>query len=156
VIIDHCERGIPLKWHNQSNSAASRANKMLGLIKNSFKTRDPLALKKLYCGLVRPLLDYAAPVWSPYSVGDKKILEKVQRRATKLPRICRDLQYNERLKLLNLQSLDDRITRGDLIQVFKCMNGLDEVNWMRPLQFKTSAKYCIVDQQSTREAIKKE
>jgi hypothetical protein len=94
-----------LKWHNQSNGAASRANKMLGLIKNGFKTRDPLALKKLYCGLVRPLLDYAASVWSPYSVGDKKFLEKVKRRATKLPRICRDLLYNERLKLLNLQSL---------------------------------------------------
>jgi hypothetical protein len=142
LIKSQCERDLGimvtdnLKWHEQSISAASRANKMLGLIKHSFKTREPTTIKKLYCGLDRPLLEYAAPVWNPYQVADINILEKVQMRASKLPLNCRNLSYDDRQKSLNLQRLSDRRTRGDLIQLFKSIYGIDQITWQRPIQLK--------------------
>jgi len=38
----------------------------------------------LYCGMVRSLLDYCVPVWVPYKIGDIEVLEKVQKKATKI------------------------------------------------------------------------
>ena len=38
----------------------------------------------LYKSMVRPHLEYANSVWSPYKIGDIKEIEKVQKRATKL------------------------------------------------------------------------
>ncbi len=53
----------------------------------------------------------------------KKIgLESVQRRMTKMIQGLRTLQYQERLRRLNLHSLERRRVRGDLIEVFKCMD----------------------------------
>ena len=39
------------------------------------------------------------------------------------------LIYNERCQALNLTSFKPRRTRGDLIQKYKYINGIDEINW---------------------------
>ena len=75
--------------------------------------------KKLYGTYVRPHLEYAIPVWNPYSTGDIMILEKIQHRATKIAHSMKGLSYNKRLEILNLTTLKTRRTRGDLIQKFK-------------------------------------
>ena len=56
-------------------------------------------------------------------------LEKVQRRATRLLLSIKNMDYNTRLKLLNLSSLEDRRKRGDPIQIFKILNGFEVVNF---------------------------
>ena len=53
------------------------------------------------------------------------MLEKVQRRATKLIPNLRNLSYESRLKRIGLQTLKTRRLRGDLIEVFKILNGFD-------------------------------
>ena len=55
----------------------------------------------LYKTLVRPHLEYANCVWSPFLQMDTTRLEKVQRRATKIIPSLADLPYTERLKELN-------------------------------------------------------
>ena len=57
-----------------------------------------------------------------------KLIEGVQRRATKLVTGMQDLQYNERLKQLGLMRLERRRVRGDLIETFKIMNGVYDIN----------------------------
>ena len=52
------------------------------------------------------------------------MIERVQRRATKLIEGLRDVCYAERLAQTGLISLEKRRVRGDLIQVFKILNGL--------------------------------
>ncbi|CAF1043099.1 unnamed protein product, partial [Brachionus calyciflorus] len=63
-------------------------------------------------------------------------IESVQRRATKLIPTINRLEYTERLKKLNLTTLETRRLRGDLIQMFKIFKGFDEVNWFNNVVFK--------------------
>ncbi len=73
-----------LEWDHHINTAIGKANKKLGLIKNSFEYLDEITLKLLYKSLVRPHLEYGASIWSPYWKKDIIKLESVQRRATKI------------------------------------------------------------------------
>ena len=54
---------------------------------------------------------------------DLYMLEKIQRRATKLIPELKDLTYEERLKECGLSTLETRRLRGDQIEVFKILNG---------------------------------
>ncbi len=82
----------------------------------------------LYKTLVRPHLEYATAVWSPYFQKDILLLENVQRRATKQVNKIRHLPYEDRLKKLGLQTLKYRRSRNDQIQVFKIMNEIDKMD----------------------------
>ena len=66
------------------------------------------------------------------------MLEKVQRRATKLIPELKNLKYEQRLKRLDLMSLKDRRIRGDLIEEFKISNGMSIVNWSSGQKFTNS------------------
>ena len=121
-----------LKWNLQAKKAANKANSVLGMLKRTFMYWNCDSLKTLYTTFVRPHLEYAASAWSPYLSKDIKILESVQRRATKLVPCLRTLSYEERLKRLGLSTLVDRRIRGDMIQYFKCVKGINTVNWFNP------------------------
>jgi ribonuclease P/MRP protein subunit RPP40 len=75
---------------------------------------------KLYC-CNRPHLEFASSVWNPHLKKDIDALEKVKKRATRFPFQCKGMKYSERLKLFNMQTLEDRRVRGDCIQYFKIM-----------------------------------
>ena len=55
-------------------------------------------------------------------------MERVQRRATRIIPSLRHLEYTARLEQLNLPSLQHRRRRGDLIQVFKIVSGMDRID----------------------------
>ena len=78
-------------------------------------------------------LEYAVSVWNPHRLGLIEDMEKVQKRATKLIRECKNLPYKDRLNWLNLPSLKYRRIRGDMIEVFKILNALYDVDVLPPL-----------------------
>jgi len=51
---------------------------------------------------VRPHLDYCSSIWSPYFAKDIDVLEREQKRATKLIKGFGKLSYDQRLKFLHL------------------------------------------------------
>ena len=74
---------------------------MLGIIKKSFATLDKVTLPLLYKSMVRPHLEYGNVIWGPIYKGDQIMVEKVQKRATKLIPTIWHLPYGERLKVPN-------------------------------------------------------
>ena len=110
---------------------ANKANQVLGMIKRNVRSRSKEVILKLYKGLVRPLLEYSIQAWRPFKKGDIKLLERVQKRATKLVEGLRNKSYEERLIELKLPSLEDRRTRGDMIMTYKMLNGLERVQTNR-------------------------
>jgi len=64
----------------------------------------------LYKTLVRPHVEYCVSAYSPYYKKDKELLEKVQRRFTKMINGMKSKSYEERLQKLNLWSLEKEET----------------------------------------------
>ena len=81
------------------------------------------------------------------------MLEKIQRRATKLIPGLRDLRYEERLKECGLTTLETRRLRGDQIEVFKILNGYENIDSNIFFEIKESKitrghNYTLVKKQS--------
>jgi len=78
---------------------------------------------RLYKALVRPHLEYCVSAWSPHYSKDKELLDRVQRRFTRMINGLGQLSHMERLERLNLWTLEERRNRLDLIEVFKIVRG---------------------------------
>lgn len=121
------------KFSAQASRAASRSNAMLGMLKRTFLSRDVETWACLYRTYIRPHLEFAISAWRPFLQRDITVLEKVQRRATRLPTALRGVDYSARLERMKLTTLETRRQRGDLIQMYKIIRGADKVEWHREI-----------------------
>ena len=115
------------KSSKQCAAAASKAMSKLRIIKRTFTHFDQKCFTTLYKTYIRPHLEYCVQAWSPSLRKDVIALEKVQRRATKIIPSLRNKPYHDRLKALNLYTLETRRLRGDLIEVYKILHGLEGI-----------------------------
>ena len=83
---------------------------VLGIIKRNFKYISINNFILLYRSIVRSLLDYCVSVWVPYKKGDIEVLEKVQKKATKIIPEIRHLLYRDCLKVCKTVSCQRYIT----------------------------------------------
>ena len=126
----------------QCAKAAKRANSVLGQLTRAVSYRDKETFMSLYTTYVRPHLEYAVQAWCPWTLGDKDILENVQRRAAAMVTNLRGKTYVERLAEMGMTTLENRRRRGDLIQMFRVMAGKDRVEpstWFLPSQNREGA-----------------
>ena len=135
-----CERDLgvlmcsTMKPSKQCEEAARKAKAMLGMMTRAFHYRDRNVFLKLYKQYIRCHLEYAVSVWCPWTETDSNMLEKVQIKAVNSISGLSGKSYSEKLKELNLQSLSDRRTRFDMIQVYKIIKGYDHVDRTHMLQ----------------------
>jgi ribonuclease P/MRP protein subunit RPP40 len=111
------------KVERQCAEAVKKGFKVLGMITRTFVTRKREVILQLYKSLVRPLLDNCVQAWRPYRKKDIDLIERVQKRATRMVEECKGLEYEVRLMRLGLTMLETRRLRADLIEVYKILIG---------------------------------
>ena len=73
-------------------------------------------------------LEYASPVWSAFTQKDTQKLDLVQRHVTKAILGYQHMDYESRLRLLELVSLEERRRVKDLVTCYKYINGFIDVD----------------------------
>ena len=127
-----------LDFNEHISKTLKKARSVAGMILRHITGRTADILVPLFVGLVRPIIEYANPVWCPMYRKHIDLIEKVQKRFTK--RICglNNLTYEERLKKLNLPSLEFRRARGDMIETYKIIHGVYDSTTTTSLYTKNS------------------
>ncbi len=111
---DHCHRIV------------ASAYQQINILFRCFSTANHKALLKGYISYVRPILEYASPVWNPFQKTNIVLLEKVQKYFTRrLYHRCNFplTSYSNRLTFLKLNHLEDRRLRANLLLYYKIING---------------------------------
>ena len=116
-----------LSFDEHISKITSTANSRLGIIKNTFHVIDQDGFMILFKSNVRPILEYGIPIWFPYLRKHEKEIEQIQRRATKMIKGFKTLNYSERLHKLKLPTLYYRRRRCDLIQTFRIIKDFDHI-----------------------------
>jgi len=114
-----------LTFEEHISEKVTKANTIAGLIRRSFSYLSPRLFRQLFTAFVRPHLEYAQAVWSPKLRKYVNLIEKVQKRATRFIDGFKDLAYEERLRRLDLPTLEYRRTLCDMIEVYKHINFYD-------------------------------
>jgi len=80
-------------------------------------------------------VEYGSVVWSPHTARNIDKLERIQWRGTKFILGKRNFTYDERLKCLNLLSLEKRRYLFDVTFLYKALNGYLNVDVFPFLNF---------------------
>ena len=132
-----------LKWLDQVNACVQKASFMLSFLKRKLHGCSLIVKSRTYTSLVKPLLEYCAPVWSPHWQKDLNHIEKVQRRAVQW--ICGakwnplvnewSMSYSSCLQRFNWVDIHSRFDQLICIHTYKIVYGLISTNLSNYLEF---------------------
>ena len=126
------------KFHEHIQNIVSTASKTCNMIHRCFTFKSKTFLMDMFKSFARPQLEYASQVWNPLYLGDIKLIESVQRRYTKgIPGLY-DHTYGQRLQSLEIDTLEFRRLKQDLIFAFKLIRGYLNVDYKNFFKIKVS------------------
>ena len=113
----------------QCRIAASKGNRILGMIRRNITYKEKGLIEPLYKAIVRPHLEYCIQAWRPYLRKDIDMLEKYKgEQLNSSHGLINDLSCDDRLKECGLTTLETRRLRGDQIEVFKILNDHENID----------------------------
>ena len=126
-----------LDWGQHISEITCKATKTLGFLRRNLALAPRHTKEVAYKTLVRPQLEYAAPIWHPYHETQIEMVEKVQRTAARWT--CRRWRntssVGEMLDELEWPSLESRRERSSLTFFYKIHSGtvsLDKDKYLTP------------------------
>jgi hypothetical protein len=115
------ELSSDLTWARHIDKTTAKANRQLAFIRRNLPIRNTTVKSAAYIGLVRPILEYCAPVWNPHHKKYISQIEMVQRRAARFvcSRYHNTSSVTEMLGKLQWESLEHRRIRAGLMVFYK-------------------------------------
>ena len=115
-----------LTWARHINKTTAKANRRLAFIKRNIPIQNRKLKELAYKGLVRPILEYCAPVWNPYQKKYIHQLDMVQRRAARfvLGRYNNTSSVTDMLQQLQWESLAQRRNFACMVAFYKVQHCL--------------------------------
>ena len=115
-----------LSWNTHIDRITASANRTLGYIRRNIKTKNQKVRETTYNTLVRPQLEYSAPIWDPYTKEKTLQLEKIQRRAARWTTSDYDTRSSvtAMLNQLGWRTLEQRRADARLCLFYKIVYGL--------------------------------
>ena len=107
----------------------AKAHQRSNAILRSFVSRDIDLLVRAFSVYVLPLLEYNSVVWSPQSVQDIELVERVQRRFTKCLPGLKPYTYARLLEHLKLPNLELRRLHANLVWCYPIYFNLVDINF---------------------------
>jgi len=102
-------KNISFKEH--INDVVQSCKVMIGLLLRSFETREKKEMMIMYNSYIRSKLEHASLVWNPMGKEEIDKIEGIQRNFTSKIKGMEDLDYHQRLKKLDMYSLERRRER---------------------------------------------
>jgi hypothetical protein len=130
-----------LKASNHCIKSAAKARRIIGMVRRNFRRLDKEDFLLLYKTYIRPHIEYCVQAWSPYLVKDIDTLERVQKAATNLVPSLKKFNYQERLNILGLTTLQLRRTRGDMIETYKLITKKEKIDFNQFFRLATNDHY---------------
>ena len=129
-----------LTWKEHVNNICSKAIQAKAFLQRNLPKCPASVKSNCYTSLVRPILEYAAIVWSPHLQYQKHQIKKVQHNAAHF--VTNDFSYHSSvtsmLNHLKWPSLEQRRNFLKLIMFYKILNGLVDVSiTLTPLSTST-------------------
>ena len=140
------------KPSEHATTIAKKANGILSQLNRTMISRNRDVILNLFKIFVRPILESAGVAWCPWEKKDIEIIEKIQRRTTRMIPGLGGLSYEERLKACNLTTLERRRERGDAIEMFKILNGYSGNDLVSSLCF-TSQRHDVSTRSSANKSL---
>ena len=109
-----------LSWKAHISRITGNANQSLGFLRRNLKATNPALREKAYKAIVRPQLEYAAPVWDPHIQDDISKIEMDHSRAARwvLEDYSPCSSVSDMLEKLGWRTLERR--RTDYIWTCRC------------------------------------
>ena len=86
---------------------------------------------------IRPILESNSSVWNSQTLMDIDRIENVQRASTKYLPGLHNISYASRMNILNLESLEYRRIKAELLFLFKIVNDLVHIDSRHLFSFNT-------------------
>ena len=130
-------------WSPHISMIVKKAKQRAGWALSIFKDRSPLVMLTIFKSLIRSLLEYACPLWIGLSLQNMRDLEAIQRAFTNRTSCPSHVtNYWERLKFLNIMSLQRRRERYVILHMWKILNRktTNDIN----ISFYESSRYGLL------------
>ena len=108
-----------LVFNNHVSNVINKYNKVNGIIRRSLGYGAPTSVSiKLYKALIQPIIEYYAPVWSPFTKIQIESIERIQNFFTRYALHYPTIDYKERCELLHILPLSFRREMMDIKLLF--------------------------------------
>ncbi|XP_072021445.1 uncharacterized protein [Amphiura filiformis] len=126
-------------WSSHINKITTNAKQTTGIIRRNFKSCSRNVKSRLYQSLVRPKLEYGVCGWAPFTEGEKKQLEGIQRFAARMccNNYTRKASVTAMLQELGWPLLETRRTIARLNMLYKITHELVDVQHELKTQTRT-------------------